>query len=139
MSSPEEAIAAWTTYFESNPGAARSAREKLSNGGQLGREEQLGLSTALTPRGFRCSHHGDVRHCPYCAGDRARAKREERRQAREDREDREKMEGLERRLAGSLESLDRQSKALDKAYRYIAALENELKRDRKRRRWTRRK
>jgi hypothetical protein len=49
------------------------------------------------------------------------------------------MEGLERRLAGSLESLDRQSKALDKAYRYIAALENELKRDRKRRRWTRRK
>jgi hypothetical protein len=81
----------------------------------------------------------EIRHCPYCAGDRARAKREDRRQAREDREDREKMEGLERRLAGSLESFDRQSKALDKAYRYIAALENELKRERKRRRWTRRK
>jgi hypothetical protein len=136
MSDAETAIAAWTTYFESNPDAARAAHEELSNGGQLGREEQLGLSWALTPRGFRCRHYGDERYCPSCGGDRVRARHEERQQAREGRADSEELEG---RLQAASEALERQSAALNQSYRYIRALENDLRRERGRRRWIRKR
>jgi hypothetical protein len=134
MSGTDEAVAAWAHYFEGNPDAARAAHAKLDSGGQLGQTEQLGLSVALTPAAFRRQHYGDNRVCPYCAGDRVRARREERRQAREGRAETEELEG---RLQTASEALDRQAAALNQAYRYIRALENDLKKERGRRRWIR--
>jgi hypothetical protein len=81
--------------FRGDPQAAEAAHRRLTSGGQLRQEEQLGLSVALTPAEFRCGHYGDSRVCPYCAGDRAREVREERRREREDRAE---VEGLEGRL-----------------------------------------
>lgn len=80
----DEAVDAWASYFQENPDAARAAHRKLSSGGRLGQGEQLGLSVALTPRPFRCSHYGDERYCPTCLGEQLEAETQARRAGRDE-------------------------------------------------------
>ena len=61
-------VARWARLFESQPEFAQYQRQELSANGSLPDAPfmQLGLSVALTPEEYRCSHFGDTRICPQC-------------------------------------------------------------------------
>jgi len=128
MSGFDEAVSAWANYFTADPDAAKAAHEKLFSGGQLGQSEQLGLSVALTPAAYRCSHYGDERYCAQCIGDEAQERREERKR---DREEKTEVDQLQNRLVAASASIENQARALNQARRYIEALENELRKRRR--------
>jgi hypothetical protein len=75
-----------------------------------------------------CVHGYLEPYCSQCAGDRRRRTQEERQQAREEGQE---VEHLQNRLVAADEAIQNQSRALNQAYRYIQALENELRKRRR--------
>jgi len=86
-----EAIAAWTSHYEADLGAARARILHMNKHGipEGHIAERAGAAIALTPRENRCEHYGDRTNCVQCLTERlateANGREAERREQRERR------------------------------------------------------